>query len=69
MKAEMVKSLQDLLSVKNEYLDELSRYERQILVCGGAGCVSSGCAEIQQELRQALEEYGLAGKTKVVETG
>lgn len=44
-------------------------YRSHILVCAGAGCVSSGCKAVQQALEQALEENNLTEEVRVVETG
>ncbi len=44
-------------------------YRSHILVCAGAGCVSSGCKAVQQALIQGLEESGLKDEVRVVETG
>jgi len=61
----LAETLADLNEIKKKYNDELAKYEHQILVCGGAGCVSSGCAEILEALRQALIENKLAGVPRI----
>lgn len=40
-----------------------------VLVCGGAGCVSSGCKEVKNQLIQHLADKGIQEEVKVVETG
>lgn len=40
-----------------------------VLVCAGAGCVSSGCHATQQALVEELSMQGLQGEIKVIETG
>ncbi len=40
-----------------------------LLVCAGAGCVSSGCHAVKNALLAALEEHGLADQVTVCETG
>ncbi len=40
-----------------------------ILVCSGAGCVSSGCHEVYDSLVRALEEEGILDEVKVIKTG
>lgn len=40
-----------------------------ILVCSGAGCVSSGCHEVYDSLMHALEEEGILSEVKVIKTG
>lgn len=44
-------------------------YRAHVLVCGGAGCISSGCKEVQTALKEELASLGLAEEIKVVETG
>ncbi len=44
-------------------------YRSHILVCGGTGCVSSGCKEVQAELEKELTERDLIEEVKMIETG
>ena len=44
-------------------------WRSHVLVCAGAGCVSSGCREVRDALVQGIMEYGLQGEIKVIETG
>lgn len=60
---------EDLLQIKADYNASQERYTHQILVCGGAGCVSSNCAEVEQALHEVLEASGIAEKISVVQTG
>ncbi|TDX58886.1 NADH-quinone oxidoreductase subunit NuoF [Orenia marismortui] len=48
---------------------EQSIYRSHILVCGGTGCVSSGCKEAQDALKEELAKHDLASEIKIVETG
>jgi len=64
-----INSITDLESIKNEYNRKLSKYDYQILVCGGAGCISSNCGEVQNALLATLEEYNLKDKVAVIQTG
>ncbi|MBM7557745.1 NADH-quinone oxidoreductase subunit NuoF [Halanaerobacter jeridensis] len=48
---------------------EQSIYRSHILVCGGTGCVSSGCKEVQEALKDELKEKDLRDEVKIVETG
>ncbi|MFO7318707.1 MAG: (2Fe-2S) ferredoxin domain-containing protein, partial [Limnochordia bacterium] len=45
------------------------RGKGRVLVCAGAGCISSGCQRLAEALRQRIEEAGLDGQFDVVETG
>lgn len=44
-------------------------YRAHVLVCGGAGCISSGCKAVQEALMDELKCTGIADEVKVVETG
>ncbi|MGE5652955.1 MAG: NADH-quinone oxidoreductase subunit NuoF [Bacillota bacterium] len=44
-------------------------YRAHVLVCAGAGCVSSGCHEVKQAMVDALYANGLENEIKLVETG
>ncbi|MBM4331453.1 MAG: NADH-quinone oxidoreductase subunit NuoF [Deltaproteobacteria bacterium] len=44
-------------------------WRSHVLVCAGAGCVSSGCREVRDALVQGVKEFGLHGEVKVIETG
>lgn len=40
-----------------------------VLVCGGAACVSSGCAEVREALEAEIAAKGIGREIKVVVTG
>ena len=44
-------------------------YRSHVLVCGGAGCVSSGCQAVADALKNAVERLGLQDEVKIVMTG
>jgi NADP-reducing hydrogenase subunit HndC len=44
-------------------------YRSHVLVCAGAGCISSACKAVQSTLVDEIEKNGLADEIKVVETG
>jgi len=44
-------------------------YRAHVLVCAGAGCVSSGCQAVKDALLDQLDKYGLSEEVRVVETG
>lgn len=44
-------------------------YRAHVLVCAGAGCISSGCKEVERNLLAELENHHLSEEVKVVETG
>ena len=64
-----VKRREDLLRIKEEYLDRQKSYKRQVLVCGGAGCISSNCGEVRDALVKAVENFRLSDEVQVMVTG
>lgn len=44
-------------------------YRAHVLVCAGAGCVSSGCKAVKDALVDEIARYGLEKEVRVVETG
>jgi len=64
-----IQSAADLEQIKQEYNKHLAGYKRHILVCGGASCTSAGCQENVKALKAAVEEFGIADNTIVIETG
>ena len=59
-----VKNRDDLLSIKEEYLRRQKSYRRQVLVCGGAGCISSNCGEVRDALIKSVSTYKLDDEVK-----
>ena len=57
-----IKSPDMLQEIKEAYLEKQAQYERHVLVCGGAGCVSCHCQEVKDALDVAVAELGLADK-------
>ncbi len=47
----------------------MERIRAQVLVCAGAGCISSGCKAVQAALLEEIKELGIDKEIKVVETG
>lgn len=47
----------------------MDMYRSHVLVCAGAGCISSDCKSVQQALYDNIDKYGLNREVKVVETG
>ena len=46
-----------------------SGYKKQILVCGGTGCTSSGCKKVVAQRRSSLKKHNAEKDTLVVTTG
>ncbi|SEM62279.1 NADH-quinone oxidoreductase subunit F [Candidatus Frackibacter sp. WG12] len=64
-----MKSLVELKELKEKVQIDLEKTEKKILVCGGTGCVSSGCKEVQEALSSELAANDLEDEYKIVETG
>lgn len=44
-------------------------YRSHVMVCGGAGCVSSGCKAVADALQSEITKHNLDGEVKIVQTG
>jgi NADH-quinone oxidoreductase subunit F/NADP-reducing hydrogenase subunit HndC len=64
-----LKSLEELKKLQKDFQEGLEEVEKRILVCGGTGCISSGCREVQHALKEELINNHLENEVKVVETG
>lgn len=69
MRVDRVQSTADLEQIKNDYNQMLSGYKYQVLVCSGAGCISSNCREVKAAVVDELQKSGLSDETFVFETG
>ena len=64
-----IKTIAQLEGIKNEFLKSQEKYKYQVLVCGGTGCVSSNCADVEKAVREELDELGITDDVKVYQTG
>jgi NADH-quinone oxidoreductase subunit F len=64
-----IKNRDDLLSVREAFVGSLKDKKHQIIVCSGAGCISSNCHAVRDALVSYLGELGLAEEVRVIETG
>ena len=64
-----INSIADLESIKKAYNENSAKYKYQILLCSGAGCVSSDNAAVRAAVEEELEELGLSDQVIVRETG
>ena len=62
-------SKDDLDTIGARWRAEQAKKKHQLLVCSGAGCVSSGCHAVKHALLAALKDAGLEEETAVHETG
>ena len=64
-----IKTSDDLLQIKEDYINSQKRWKHEVLVCGGAGCISSHCQEVQDALKEALKANNLEDTVHVIVTG
>ncbi len=79
MKFEKIKNTKELLDryatyngilgLRNTEGVKKTPYEREILVCGGTGCVSSDSVKIAELLQEEIKSRGLSEKVQVIKTG
>jgi len=57
----------------SEYLDKgeikMEFYRSHVLVCGGGGCISSGCLKVKNALIEEINALELSSEVKVIVTG
>ena len=58
-----------VIKEQGEELAKQTGYRKQVLVCGGTGCTSSGSKKVLAALEEALEENGIKDEILVVRTG
>ena len=54
----------DLISLRH-YNRKPNEEKHQILICGGTGCHSSGCGDVQKALQASIDAHGLHDKVKI----
>ncbi|MDI9483629.1 MAG: NADH-ubiquinone oxidoreductase-F iron-sulfur binding region domain-containing protein [Bacillota bacterium] len=65
----LIKKKDDLQAIKKAYQDQNKKYRHQILVCAGAGCVSSDCYTVRDAVLEQIKALSLKDSVKVYETG
>ena len=69
MVKDRISSIEDLNNIKSCYNQNLTKYKYQILVCSGAGCISSNCGEVKKAFLAEVTENNLQEYVTVYETG
>lgn len=67
-KADLV-AVRRLVKEKAEEMAAKTAYRKQVLICGGTGCTSSGSKHVIDALEQALKETKLEKEVLLVKTG
>ncbi len=58
-----------IIKEQGEELAKKTGYRKQVLICGGTGCTSSGSRKVIAALNNALEKNGIEKEILVVKTG
>ncbi len=67
-KEELVK-VRKVVAEQGEILAKKTGYRKQVLVCGGTGCTSSGSKKVLEALDKSLKDNGIEDEILVVRTG
>lgn len=67
-KAELVQ-VRKVIAEQGEILAKKTGYRKQVLVCGGTGCTSSGSKKVIEALENSLKANGIEDEILVVRTG
>ncbi|NTV90124.1 MAG: hypothetical protein HGA22_07160, partial [Clostridiales bacterium] len=65
----IVKTREDLRAVRERFREKYEGYSVRVLVCSGAGCISSNCRMVRDALEKSIAAHGLSEKARLVETG
>ncbi len=66
---ELTVKIRKLVREEGEKLSQNIKYRKQVLVCGGTGCHSSGSAKVLEALDNSIKANGLEEEILVVRTG
>ncbi len=69
MSKETIHSIAALEKIKSEYIANTAKFQFQVLVCSGAGCVSSDCAAVRDAVIDEIAKIGKKNEIIVRETG
>jgi NADH-quinone oxidoreductase subunit F len=64
-----VTSTESLEHIRDEYNRQVAGFKYQILVCAGAGCISSDCGLVRDAVTEQIKALSLEKEVKVYETG
>ncbi len=64
-----INTREDLLAIAEEARASGEKYTSHIYVCGGGGCVSSGCIQTRDAVQACIEEEGLTDSVALTFTG
>ncbi|MEI6678433.1 MAG: NADH-ubiquinone oxidoreductase-F iron-sulfur binding region domain-containing protein [Mariniphaga sp.] len=64
-----INTFNDLVAIKNDFLNKEKKYQYTAHICYAVGCLSSDCKEFKEAFVQALELAKLQSKVKIKLTG
>ena len=56
MSVTKIHTREELEQKREEYRKALNAQKKQILICGGTGCVAGGCLKIYDRMKELMEE-------------
>nr|WP_235601224.1 NAD(P)H-dependent oxidoreductase subunit E [Tissierella sp. P1] len=62
-----INSIKELIDISERFKNSLDKQYKQVLVCGGTGCVAGGSLEVYAEIKRLIEEKGLLAKVELYE--
>ncbi|GFN36123.1 NADH-quinone oxidoreductase subunit NuoF [Tepidimicrobium xylanilyticum] len=62
-----INSVDELREISEKFKSNLDKQRKQVLVCGGTGCVAGGSLEVYAEIKRLIEEKGLLAKVDLYE--
>ena len=63
-----VTSIEELSNLKSKIETE-RKFTKQVLICGGTGCISSGSNEIADKMTEKVKAAGKENEIRVIKTG
>lgn len=67
--SDFINGLEDLEKIKKSYNKSLEKYKFQVLVCAGAGCISSDCGVVRDAVIDEIKKIKMSDEVIVYETG
>jgi len=62
-----INTIKELIHISERFKNSLDKQYKQVLVCGGTGCVAGGALEVYDEIKRLIKEKGLLAKVELYE--
>ena len=69
MNEQRINTIADLAQIKSAYDEHTAGYPYQVLICSGAGCISSSCKEVRDAVADEIYNIGMQDQVLLRETG